>query len=161
MARRWLFKSEPSEYGIDQLAAEPDGRARWDGIRNHQARNYLRDEVAAGDLVFFYHSSCRVPGVAGICRVVSSPYPDPSQFDPDSPFFDPRARPDSPRWYAVDIALEERFPEILPAALLRADPQLAEMVLFRQPRLSVQPVSEAQWRRILDLERAQRHSPGR
>jgi predicted RNA-binding protein with PUA-like domain len=147
----WLFKSEPDEFGIDALAASPRGQAPWDGIRNYQARNYLRDEVAEGDLVFIYHSACATPGVAGTAKVTSSPYPDPSQFDENSPYFDVKATADNPKWFAVDIKFTARFPRLVSAKELRKVPELTNMTLFRQGRLSVQPVSTVEWETIMAI----------
>jgi predicted RNA-binding protein with PUA-like domain len=147
----WLFKTEPADYGIADLVAEPAGFAVWDGIRNYQARNLLRDHVAAGDGVFIYHSSCREVGIAGTARVLRAAYPDPTQFDADSPYHDPRATAEAPRWYCVDISAEREFAHVLSRAVLRADPRLSEMVLWRQGRLSVQPVTAAEWRAVLQL----------
>ena len=149
--RCWLFKSEPDEFGIGDLAAAPGQQVRWDGIRNYQARNFIRDDIARGDRVFFYHSSCRVTGIAGICQVVSAPYPDPTQFDRDSDYFDAKSDPGQPRWYAVDIRLEETFDRVVTNKTLRACPDLENMVLFKNPRLSIQPVSSEQWRVIATL----------
>lgn len=145
----WLFKSEPDEYSIDDLAA--DGTTRWDGIRNYQARNLLRDEVAVGDEVFFYHSSCAQPAIAGIARVVREAYPDPSQFDPDSPGFDSKSAPDKPRWFCVDVRFVHAFTPPLVGKWLRQFPELADMVLFHRGRLSIQPVRPSEWRFILTL----------
>lgn len=145
----WLFKSEPDEYSIDDLAA--DGTTRWDGIRNYQARNLLRDKVAMGDEVFFYHSSCAQPAIAGIARVVREAYPDPSQFDPDSPGFDNKSTPDKPRWFCVDVRFVRTFTPPLVGKWLRQFPELADMVLFHQGRLSIQPVRPSEWRFILTL----------
>jgi predicted RNA-binding protein with PUA-like domain len=147
----WLFKTEPDEFSIDQLAASPGGIARWDGIRNYQARNYLRDQVRQGDSVLIYHSGCRIPGVAGTASVCSNPYPDPAQFVPDSRYFDGKATPEAPRWYAVDVVFEEKFSPLLPARELRKLSELANMVLFRQGRLSVQPITEHEWGSIKNL----------
>lgn len=147
----WLFKTEPQEFSIDQLAASSSGPARWDGIRNYQARNYLRDKVAVGDSVLIYHSGCKIPGIAGSATVVRSGYPDPAQFDPKSPWFDPAANPASPRWFAVDICFDRKFSRLLPARNLKRVPELNDMVLFRQGRLSVQPVSEKERSFILQL----------
>lgn len=147
----WLFKSEPDEFGIDDLAAAKV--QRWDGIRNYQARNLLRDQVAVGDEVLIYHSSCKAVGVAGIATVVSAAYPDPLQFDPDSAYFDPRSSPDQPRWISVDIAFVEKFARVLSLQTIKAMPQLAEMVLIRQGRLSVQPVRAPEWQAILAAAR--------
>ncbi|MFA5494849.1 MAG: EVE domain-containing protein [Porticoccaceae bacterium] len=154
MARQrhyWLFKSEPAEYGIVDLAGEPGGTARWDGIRNYQARNHIRDGVASGDGVLIYHSSCKVPGIAGTATVSGEPYPDPSQFDPDSPYFDPKSTPDKPRWYSVDIRHQRTFAQLIPATRLKDMAQLADMILFRQGRLSIQPVTEQHWAIIMDI----------
>ncbi|MDX1694928.1 MAG: EVE domain-containing protein [Ketobacteraceae bacterium] len=147
----WLFKSEPDEYSMDDLANEPSGVGRWDGIRNYQARNLLRDEVSPGDQVLFYYSSCPVPGVAGRAEVVSESYPDPAQFDAGSPYYDPRANASEPRWYAVDIRFVEKFPAVISRKALQAQPALGDMVLFRQGRLSVQPVTRKEWRIICAL----------
>ncbi|TGD72129.1 EVE domain-containing protein [Mangrovimicrobium sediminis] len=150
----WLFKSEPDEYSIDDLFAEADGSGRWDGIRNYQARNLLRDAVSEGDQVLFYHSSCKVPGVAGTARVVRAAYPDPAQFDTHSPYHDPKSTAEAPRWFCVDIAPLARFDEVLPLARLKQEPALEDMVLLRQGRLSVQPVTAAQWRAVTRLAQA-------
>ncbi len=147
----WLFKSEPGEYSIQDLAAEPSGTGCWDGIRNYQARNILRDQVQKGDQVLFYHSSCKVPGVAGIARVVSDAYPDPSQFDRNSAYHDPRATPETPRWYCVDVACVRQFDAVISLKTLKARSELADMVLLNQSRLSVQPVRATEWRHILAL----------
>ncbi|WP_461480888.1 EVE domain-containing protein [Porticoccus sp.] len=148
----WLFKSEPDVYGIDQLAKAPGQRCRWDGIRNYQARNHLRDDVKVGDLILFYHSSCPRPGVAGVMEVVQAAYPDPAQFDPESDYHDPKATEENPRWYALDVKLVKKFAQLLPLSELKAQPQLADMALFKQGRLSVVPLTEAEWRTILSLE---------
>jgi len=147
----WLFKSEPDVYGINHLAAEPGQQCRWDGIRNYQARNFLRDGVAVGDRVFFYHSSCPRPGIAGVMEVVRAAYPDPAQFDPESDDFDPGATPEKPRWYAVDVKLVGRFARIVPLSELKAHPALAEMRLFKQGRLSVVPLTATEWRTIQSM----------
>ncbi|SDK52858.1 EVE domain-containing protein [Microbulbifer yueqingensis] len=144
----WLFKSEPDEYSLADLAAEPGRTGRWDGIRNYQARNFLRDRVQEGDGVLFYHSACRVPAVVGTAEVVRAAYPDPAQFDQQSPYFDPRSTPENPRWFCVDIRWQEEFARPVPLAEIKADPALREMVLVKQGRLSVQPVTTAEWRAI-------------
>lgn len=149
----WLFKSEPDEYSIDDLAGEPSATGRWDGIRNYQARNLLRDQVAVGDQLFFYHSSCRVPGVVGTARVVKAAYPDPAQFTEDSPYFDARSSTDTPRWYCVDIKFTEKFPHVVSMKAMKTHSELQNMVLFRQGRLSIQPVSKAEWEFIVALGR--------
>lgn len=147
----WLFKSEPDQYSIDDLANESAGWGRWDGVRNYQARNLLRDQVKAGDGVLFYHSSCRVPGVAGTAQVVKAAYPDPAQFDPNSDWYDAKATPQNPRWFCVDVACQKKFSRVVTLQELKSDSQLEEMVLLRQGRLSVQPVTAAEWQRILQL----------
>jgi predicted RNA-binding protein with PUA-like domain len=147
----WLFKSEPDEFGIDQLAAEPGQTARWDGIRNYQARNNLRDRVKRGDRVLFYHSSCRQTGIAGTMEVLQAAYPDPAQFDPDSKYYDPKSTAENPRWFCVDVRLLERFPSVIPTKLLRSMPATADLSIFRQGRLSIAPVTRTQWRAIAAL----------
>ncbi len=143
----WLFKTEPDEFSIDDLQQRQS--ERWDGIRNYQARNLLRDQVRVGDQVLIYHSSCKLVGVAGIAKVVTEPYPDPLQFDPDSAYFDDKSSPDKPRWVSVDIAFVKKFAAVLPLQTIKAMPQLSEMVLVKQGRLSVQPVTAAEWQTIL------------
>ena len=147
----WLFKSEPDEYGIDHLAAEPKKRTLWDGIRNYQARNLLRDKVQVGDQVFFYHSSCKNIGIAGTMKVVKAAYPDPGQFDPDNKYFDPKASPENPRWFAVDVQLVKKFPNFIPRAALKENPALSNMVLLQKGRLSIQPVTAKEWQAILKM----------
>lgn len=147
----WLFKSEPDEFGIDDLAARKRQTARWDGIRNYQARNNLRDGVKKGDLVLFYHSSCRDTGVAGYMQVVSEPYPDPAQFDPDSRYYDRRSSRDAPRWYSVDVRLAEKFSRVIATKELRDNRVTAGLAIFRQSRLSVAPVTPDQWEAVLAL----------
>ena len=152
MPRYWLLKSEPEAFSIDDLARAKNRTTRWDGVRNYQARNFLRDEIAVGDGVLFYHSNADPPSVAGTARVVRAGYPDPSQFDPRDDHRDPDSPPDAPRWFAVDIAFEATFADPVTLPVMRADPALAEMVLLRKgSRLSVQPVSAAEWRRISKL----------
>ncbi|KUJ82804.1 EVE domain-containing protein [Microbulbifer flavimaris] len=147
----WLFKSEPDEYSIDDLASEPDQIGRWDGIRNYQARNFLRDQVAAGDSVLFYHSACKVPAVVGTAEVVKAAYPDPAQFDPESAYFDPKASPENPRWFCVDLRWGSKFAHPVALATIKADPLLQDMVLVKQGRLSMQPVAAAEWEHLLKL----------
>jgi len=147
----WLFKAEPHIYGIEHLAAAPQKTGRWDGIRNYQARNFLRDQVAVGDEVFIYHSSCKQVGIVGAARVVKAAYPDPTQFDPESPYYDPKATPENPRWVSVDIKLSNIFPRLIPLAEIKAQPGLENMVLIKQSRLSTQPVSAHEWKIINNL----------
>ncbi len=143
--RYWLMKSEPDDCSIDDLAAAPRQTVPWYGVRNYQARNFMRDQMRVGDLLFFYHSSCPDPGIAGIARVASDAYPDATQFDPASRFFDPKSRPDEPRWLNVDVQLVEKT-RLVSLAELRAAPELANMrVLARGNRLSITPVDPVEW----------------
>ncbi len=151
MKRYWLFKAEPDVYGIEHLAAEPKQTGRWDGIRNYQARNFLRDEVQPGDGVLFYHGQCKQPGIYGRAQVTQPAYPDPLQFNPDSPCYDPKATPEKPRWVAVNIQLQERFSSPLLLSDIKQQPLLSDMVLLRQPRLSIQPVTPDEWQVIQTL----------
>lgn len=147
----WLFKSEPHEYSIEDLRAESPGFGVWDGIRNYQARNILRDEVKVSDQVLFYHSSCKHVGVAGTMRVVKEAYADPAQFDESSGYFDPKAHIDSPKWFCVDVVFETKFENLVSLKDIKANPALSEMVLLKQGRLSIQPVSSSQWSEILAM----------
>ena len=152
MARAWLLKTEPEAFSIDDLARSKNRTTRWDGVRNYQARNFLRDEIAVGDGVLFYHSNAAPPAVAGTARVVRAGYPDPTAFDAKDDHHDPGSTPDAPRWFAIDIAFDAKFPHPVTLPEMRADPALAEMVLLRKgSRLSVQPVSAAEWKRISKL----------
>lgn len=147
--RHWLMKSEADVYGIDDL--ERDGTTPWDGIRNYEARNLMRDQMRPGDLVLYYHSNARPPGVAGVARVASEPYPDPLQFDASSPYHDPKASREEPRWILVDVAFEERFPRFVPLDEIREHPGLQEMALLTRKRLSVQPVEPEAFETIRGL----------
>ena len=144
----WLFKTEPHEYSIDDLAQASGLGSPWDGIRNYQARNLLRDHVAVGDGVLIYHSSCRAVGVVGTAQISRSAYVDPDQFDANSPYYDAKATAETPRWYRVDLVFMAKFSQLVPLALIKATPNLADMVLLRQSRLSIQPVTEPQWQLI-------------
>ncbi len=145
--RYWLMKSEPSEYSIDDLVR--DGRVPWFGVRNYQARNFMRDEMRVGDGVLFYHSSCPEPGIAGLAEVATPAYPDASQFDPKDKYYDPRATPDNPRWYHVDVKLRKKT-RLMSLAEMRGYPELAGMrILARGNRLSITPVTAEEWRFIL------------
>jgi predicted RNA-binding protein with PUA-like domain len=153
-ARYWLFKSEPDVFSIDDLVRAPKQTTFWNGVRNFQARNLLRDEISLGDGVIFYHSSADPPGAAGLAEVSRAGYPDATQFDPKSEYHDPDATPDAPRWYMVDIKFKEKFTRFLPLDELRAAPPLADMVLLRRgSRLSVQPVTASEWKAIVALGR--------
>lgn len=148
----WLFKTEPSECSIDDFANAPDTVIVWEGVRNYQARNMLRDGVKTGDKVFIYHSSCKLIGVAGIARVVRSGYPDPSQFNSASVYFDSKSSTDKPRWVAVDLIFERKLPAIIPLDKLKSSAKLSELpVVQKGSRLSVMPVNEAQWQTIMQL----------
>jgi predicted RNA-binding protein with PUA-like domain len=136
----WLMKSEADVYSIDDLAR--DGVTPWDGIRNYEARNLMRDRMRRGDLILYYHSNTSPPGVAGIARVASEPYPDALQFDPKSTYFDPASTPENPRWILVDVAFEARLPRLVPLDEIRVHPQLQDMTLLKRMRLSVQPVEK-------------------
>jgi predicted RNA-binding protein with PUA-like domain len=150
----WIFKSEPDEFGIDHLAAQDKQTARWDGIRNYQARNNLRDLVKKGDLVLFYHSSCKQIGVAGMMEVAKAAYPDPTQFDQRSKYYDAKSTADNPRWYCVDVRLVEKYPQVIPTTVLKADPATAELSIFRHSRLSIAPATAAQWKAVQRLGKA-------
>lgn len=144
----WLMKSEPSEASIDDLEAAKNKTLPWTGVRNYQARNFMRDHMQVGDGVLFYHSSCEVPGVAGIARVASTAYPDPTQFDTASPYYDAKSKIEEPRWVLVDVTFVRKTP-LITLPMLRADPRLAEMrVLAKGNRLSITPVSDDEWRVI-------------
>ena len=147
----WLFKAEPHIYGIDHLNAAPKKIGRWDGIRNYQARNFLRDQVALGDEAFIYHSSCKNVGIVGTAIVVKTAYPDPTQFDPESDYYDPKSTAENPRWVSVDIQVTNTFPRIISLAEIKAQRELENMVLVKQSRLSTQPVTKAEWDFILKL----------
>jgi len=144
----WLMKSEPDECSIDDALAAPGRRTPWTGVRNYQARNFMRDAMRAGDGVLFYHSSCAEPGIAGLAEVASAPYPDATQFDRASEYFDPKATRERPRWFHVDVRALKKT-RLLPIAELRAHKALAKMWLLRPGnRLSITPVSAAEWRYI-------------
>ncbi|MSQ69418.1 MAG: EVE domain-containing protein [Gammaproteobacteria bacterium] len=146
----WLMKSEPETFGLDKLASLPDQTTMWDGVRNYQARNMLRDDMKRGDLAFFYHSNCRVPGIVGIVKIVREGYPDPTAQRPESPNYDPASKPDNPRWYVVEVKLVRALARTITLTELKADPLLAQMPLVRRGnRLSIMPVSAAQWQHII------------
>lgn len=147
-ARYWLMKSEPNVYSIDDLRR--DKRTAWNGVRNYQARNHMR-AMKKGDLVLFYHSSADPTGVAGVAKVVKEAYPDPTQFDRKSEYHDPKSPKDDPRWWLVDVAFVARFSEPVPLAAIKADKRLAEMVLVNNSRLSVQPVREKEFERVMEM----------
>ena len=146
----WLMKSEPDVFGIDDLKrvkVEP-----WDGVRNYQARNMMRDEMTKGDQAFFYHSNCEVPGIVGIMTIARAGYPDDTAFDPEAKYYDPKSDPDNPRWYRVDVRFKRKFRKAIPLSELKTYPELADMPLVRKGnRLSIMPVTPEQWRFIMGL----------
>ena len=150
MPHYWLMKSEPTECSIDDALAAPQATVAWTGVRNYQARNFMRDQMQPGDGVLFYHSSCAEPGIAGLARVASDTRPDPTQFDPASDYFDPASQPEAPRWLLLDVQALRKT-RLLALPELRAHPELAELqVLRRGNRLSITPVDPAHWQRIVD-----------
>lgn len=152
----WLMKSEPSECSIDDLAAARGQTVPWFGVRNYQARNFMRDAMGIGDGVLFYHSSCPEPGVAGLATVSSAPYPDATQFDAKSPYFDPKSSPQAPRWVLVDVTLQRKTP-LLPLRRMREMKKLQSMLLLKPGnRLSIAPVTPAEWAEVLrEMERTE------
>jgi predicted RNA-binding protein with PUA-like domain len=151
----WLFKSEPDTFGVDHLAKAPKRTSAWDGVRNYQARNMLRDSIKKGDEGFFYHSSCEVPGIAGIVEIAREGYPDATAFDPKHHHYDPESRRDAPRWYMVDVKLKRKLSRVITLDELRrhAAKTLADFVLLKRGnRLSVMPVAKKDWDFILTLE---------
>jgi len=148
----WLMKSEPDAFSIDDLKRRPGKTSHWDGVRNYQARNYL-NAMKKGDLVFFYHSSCEEPGIVGIAKVAKEAYPDHTAFDPDDPHFDPKSKADAPTWFMVDVKFVRKLKHTIGLVQLKDVPALADFALVRKGnRLSVLPVTEAQWAAILALE---------
>jgi predicted RNA-binding protein with PUA-like domain len=153
--KHWLFKTEPSTFGIHDLERAPRKTSIWDGVRNYQVRNMLRDEMKKGDLGFLYHSSCDVPGIYGVMKIVREGYPEPSALDPKHAYYDPESDPDSPRWYSVDVRFERRIDPPITLETLRkhAHGRLKDLLILRRGnRLSVTPVTAEQWRFILSLE---------
>jgi len=149
----WLMKSEPNAFGIDDLAQKPNRTEHWDGVRNYQARNMLRDDMKVGDQVFFYHSNCKPPGIVGLAEVVREGYPDFTACDPQSKYFDEKTDPQNPRWFMVDIQLVRKFKRLISLDELKLHVPLAGMKLLqRGNRLSITPVSAEHWRFILGLD---------
>jgi predicted RNA-binding protein with PUA-like domain len=149
--RYWLMKSEPDEVSIDDALAAPGQTVPWTGVRNYQARNFMRDAMQVGDGVLFYHSSCAEPGIAGFAEVASGVYPDPTQFDPKSPYYDPKSKKEEPRWLLVDVKALKKT-RVIGLAEMRESPELAEMVVLRRGnRLSITPVTADEWRAIQKL----------
>lgn len=149
----WLLKSEPTSFSIDDLARSPRKTTSWDGVRNFQARNMIRDQMRRGDRAFLYHSSCEVPGIVGIVRIVSEGYPDPTAFERGHHHFDPASNRDDPRWFMVDVTLERRLSRVITLEELRGQSGLRGLALLnRGNRLSVMPVDATHWKLILSLE---------
>ncbi|MAD16203.1 MAG: EVE domain-containing protein [Alteromonadaceae bacterium] len=150
----WLFKTEPDAFSIDDLAARPNQTEHWDGIRNYQARNFLRDQVKQGDKVFIYHSSCKDVGIAGLAEVVKEAYPDHTQFDPESHYYDPKSSPENPRWVMVDVKFIEKFPDVLALKKIKTMPEISEVGLVKKGhRLSIMPVNEHEFSALLAASR--------
>lgn len=151
----WLMKSEPDAFSIDDLIDCENQIEPWDGIRNYQARNMMRDQMKIGDLAFFYHSSCKVPAVVGVMKVHSKAYTDPTQFDPESKYYDPKSQPDNPRWQLVDMEFVEKFDRPVPLSTLRTIAELSEMKLLKKGnRLSILPLTPSEWEVIYNLSKA-------
>ena len=153
MPNYWLMKSEPGEFSIDDLMAQRPRTEPWDGVRNYQARNMMRDEMKPGDKVFFYHSACALPGIVGIMKIAGKAYPDPTAFDPEDKHFDPKSDQENPRWFLVDVEFVRKLKRTISLRELKEHDALADMVLLRRGnRLSIMPVSESDWNTILALE---------
>ena len=151
--RYWLMKSEPDVFGVDDLMKAPGKTDTWDGVRNYQARNMMRDDMKKGDLVFFYHSNCKEPGIAGIMKIVREGYPDHTAFDPREKYFDAKSDPDNPRWILVDVAFVKKLKRTITLSEIKAHPELGDMVLTRKGnRLSIMPVTEDEWEIVLGME---------
>jgi len=151
----WLLKTEPSTFGVDHLQAAPRRTTSWDGVRNYQARNYIRDQIRKGDEAFLYHSSCEIPGIVAIVKVVRAAYPDATAFDRRDPHYDPASQATAPRWYSFDVRLQRRLKRVITLAELQqhARAELASMLILRAGnRLSITPIEAAHWRFILSLE---------
>jgi len=150
----WLMKSEPDVFGIDDLKARPKQTEPWDGVRNYQARNFMRDDMKVGDRILFYHSNCKPPAAVGIARVASKPYPDPTQFDPDSKYYDPKSDPDDPRWILVDVNYVRHLKRPIPLQEIKDHAEALEglQLIRRGNRLSVMPVSAEHFDYIVGME---------
>jgi predicted RNA-binding protein with PUA-like domain len=149
----WLMKSEPDVFGIEDLVKRPDKTEPWDGVRNYQARNMMRDDMKKGDLAFLYHSNCKEPGIAGIMKIVREGYPDHTAFDAKQKYFDPKSDPDNPRWYMVDVRHVRTLKRVITLTELKTHDELSELPLVRRGnRLSVMPIIKTHWDFILSLE---------
>lgn len=148
----WLMKSEPETFSIDDLIKQPKKTFHWEGIRNYQARNFMRDHMQVGDLAFFYHSNCTPPGIVGVMEIVKAAYPDYFAWDKQSKYFDPKSTPENPRWIMVDVCFVEKFKKMITLDELKQQQKLSHMrVLQRGNRLSITPVSETEWKYIMNL----------
>jgi len=148
----WLFKSEPETFSIDDLKNRPNQTEPWDGVRNYQARNFLRDQVQINDKVLFYHSNCKVPGIVGIAQVVKAGYPDSSAWDAKSPYFDAKSTKDKPRWYRVDVRFEKKFDRIIRLQEIKQNPVLQGMQIAKKGnRLSITPLTKAEWNEVIKV----------
>lgn len=148
----WLMKSEPSTFGISDLASRPNQTEPWEGVRNYQARNFMRNDMQVGDEAFFYHSNCSEPGIVGIVKIVKAAYPDSFAFDKKSQYYDPKSTPDNPRWFMVDVKLTQRFDSPISLAALKENPLLNEWALVKKGnRLSILPVTSEQWQIVLNM----------
>ncbi len=149
----WLLKSEPTSFSINHLDASPNKVTHWDGVRNYQARNFMRDQMKKGDLAFFYHSNCKVIGITGIVKVVKEAYPDFTAFDPEDHHFDPKSNPNAPRWFMVDVKLVEIFQDIISLDQMKQNPRLKDMMVLRKGnRLSITPVSAKEWQAVINMK---------
>lgn len=153
MTQYWLFKSEPETFSIDDLINLPKKTEHWDGIRNYQARNFLRDQVKKGDQVFFYHSNCKEPGIVGVVEVVKEAYPDHTALDAKSKYYDAKASSENPRWFMVDVKFKEKFEVPILLSEIKDNPRLKDLALVKKGnRLSILPVTKQQWQAILDMQ---------
>ncbi len=147
----WLFKTEPDAFSIDDLKNAPEQTAMWDGVRNYQARNFIRDEMKQGDLVMIYHSSCKQVGVVGIATVSREAYPDPTQFELNSDYYDAKATADNPRWFVVDVRYKSHLKKLVSLQAIKANESITEIALKKGGRLSVMPVTEHDWQQIIAM----------
>lgn len=147
----WLMKTEPDVFSIDDLENRPGRTEGWNGVRNYEARNLMRDRMKVGDLVVIYHSNAKPSGAAGVARVASHAYPDPDQFDPDSEYYDAKSTREDPRWWQVDVEFVSKFPRLVPLAEIRAEPRLDDLVMFRRNRLSITPLTRFEFRVFEEL----------
>ncbi|MDX1610337.1 MAG: EVE domain-containing protein [Halofilum sp. (in: g-proteobacteria)] len=149
----WLFKSEPDVFGIDDLASQPGQTDHWDGVRNYQARNFMRDRMQVGEQAFFYHSNTKEPGIVGIVEIAREAYPDHTAFDPEDPHYDPKSDPDNPRWFMVDVKFVRKLERTITLTELKQHPELSDLQLVKKGnRLSVMPIEDHHWDFILSLE---------